>query len=175
MIGGLRVMKGHHVLIEAAAPLAARADQLRVVLVGRGSTEASIRSALHRHGLETLVTLTGFIDDLPPLMASLDIALYVPLESEGMSRVVFEYLAVGCPLIAARVGVVPEILTDREHALLVPAGEATALRAALAELVGDAGLRRRLATAGRALVEARYAGGRVAETLEGQYERLAAA
>lgn len=175
MIGGLRVMKGHHVVIEAAGPLTARDDRLRLAFVGRGSMEASIRAALQRHALDARVTLTGFIDDLPPVMAALDVALYVPLESEGMSRVLFEYLAAGCPLIAARVGVVPEILNDREHALLVPAGDAAALRMALAEMLGDVVLRQRLATSGRTLVEERYTGARLAEALERQYVRLAAA
>ncbi len=175
VIGGLRVMKGHHVLIEAVAPLAARDDRLRVVLVGRGSMEGSIRAALRQHGLETPVTLAGFIEDIPPVMAALDGALYVPLESEGMSRVVFEYLASGCPLIAARVGVVPEVLVDRQHALLVPGGDPAALRAALAEMLGDVALRRRLGAGGRALVEERYAGSRVAGALERQYARLIAA
>jgi glycosyltransferase involved in cell wall biosynthesis len=137
--------------------------------------EASIRAALRRHALDAQVTLTGFIDDLPPVMAALDVALYVPLESEGMSRVVFEYLAAGCPLIAARVGVVPEILNDREHALLVPGGDAAALRMALAEMLGDVVLRQRLSTSGRTLVEERYTGARLAEALERQYVRLAAA
>ena len=175
VIAGLRVMKGHHVLIEAAVPLAARNDRLRVVLVGRGSMEASIREALRHHGLEAHVTLAGFVENLPAVLAALDVALYIPLESEGMSRVVFEYLASGCPLIAARVGVVPEVLVDREHALLVPGGDAEALSAALAEMLGDVALRRRLGIAGRALIEERYAGSRVAEALERQYVRLAAA
>jgi len=175
VIGGLRVMKGHHVLIEAAAPLAARNDRLRMVFVGRGSMETSIRAALKHHRLDASVTLAGFIEDLPAVMTALDVALYVPVESEGMSRVVFEYLASGCPLIAARVGVVPEVLSDREHALLVPGGDPAALSTALAEMLGDVALRRRLGTAGRALVEERYAGSRVAAALERQYDCLAAA
>jgi glycosyltransferase involved in cell wall biosynthesis len=90
-----------------------------------------------------------------------------------MSRVVFEYLAAGCALIAARVGVVPEILGHREHALLVPAGDAEALGDAMAELGRDAPLRRRLGAAGRALVVERYSGARLAESLERHYARLA--
>jgi glycosyltransferase involved in cell wall biosynthesis len=67
------------------------------------------------------------------------------------------------------------VLADREHALLVPGGDAEALNAALAEMLGDGALRRRLGIAGRALIEERYAGSRVAEALERHYVRLAAA
>jgi glycosyltransferase involved in cell wall biosynthesis len=57
-----------------------------------------------------------------------------------MSRVLFECLASGCALVASRVGVVPEILVDEEHALLVPAGDAAALAAAIRRVIDDPAL-----------------------------------
>jgi glycosyltransferase involved in cell wall biosynthesis len=118
------------------------------------------------------VRIAGFVDDLPGAMAALDVALYVPLESDGMSRVVFEYLAAARPLIASRTGVVPEVLVDGEHAVLVPAGDPDALAAALARALGGAALRARLGEAGRRLVMERLSGARIAEALEGHYRRL---
>jgi glycosyltransferase involved in cell wall biosynthesis len=107
-------------------------------------------------------------------MAALDIGLYVPLESDGMSRVLFEYLAAGRPVIAARTGVVPEVLTDGKQALLVPAGDASALAAAVTRLLDDAELAARLGKAGRRRLVEHYSGARVAEALEAHYSRLAA-
>jgi len=92
-----------------------------------------------------------------------------------MSRVIFEYLAAGRPLIASRVGVVPEVLTDGEHAALVPAGDAGILAEVLARLVGDPAAGARLGEAGRRLVAQRYSGAQVAAALEGLYARLVAA
>ncbi len=69
-------------------------------------------------------------------MAALDIALYSAIESDGMSRVLFEYLAAGKPVIASRVGVVPEVLEDGKTALLVPAGDAGALARATGPVAG---------------------------------------
>jgi glycosyltransferase involved in cell wall biosynthesis len=109
-------------VIESVAGLGPASERLRVAFVGTGSREAAIRAAVARRGLSERVVLVGFADDVPSVLASLDVALYVPLESEGMSRVMFESLAAGRPLIAARVGLVPEILRDREHALLVAGG-----------------------------------------------------
>jgi len=91
-----------------------------------------------------------------------------------MSRVLFEYLAAGRPLIASRTGVVPEALADGVHALLVPAGDTTALADALARLLGNAALRGRLGKAARALALERYSGARLAEGLEAHYARLVA-
>jgi len=172
MIGGLRVMKGHRVVIEAAARLG-DAWPLRFVFVGQGAHEAAVRGMVSRAGLDDRVTLAGFVDDLPAAMAALDVALYVPMESDGMSRVVWEYLAAGLPLIAARVGAAAESLADGEHALLVHAGDAADLGRALARLAADAALRRRLGAGGRALLLERHSGARLAAALEERYARLA--
>jgi L-malate glycosyltransferase len=175
MVSGLRVMKGHRVVVDAVRRLAAAGVKLHVTFVGQGSTESQVRDAICRAGLGESITITGFVADLPAVMRSIDVGLYVPLESDGMSRVVFEYLASGTPLVASRVGVVPEVLVDGQHAALVPAGDAPALAGAIGRLVADADLRARYARAGRGLVEARYSGARVAETLEHHYEALAPA
>jgi glycosyltransferase involved in cell wall biosynthesis len=175
MIAGLRVMKGHEIVVEAAARLAARGSRPHFVFIGRGPMERAVRAAIERAGLGSSFTFAGFVDDLPAALAALDVVLYTPLESDGMSRVIFEYLAAGRPLIAARVGVVPEVLTDGEHAALVPAGDAQPLAEALARLVGDPAAASRLGAGGRSLVEARYSGARVAAALEARYQSLVAA
>jgi glycosyltransferase involved in cell wall biosynthesis len=173
VVGGLRAMKGHRVLIEAASRLESERLPLRFAVVGRGNQEAPLREALRRARLEGRFTLAGFAADLPAVLGALDVALYIPFESEGMSRVVWEYLAAGRPMIASRVGAVAEALADGEHALLVHAGDPDALAGALRRLAHDAVLRRRLGEAGRRLIETRYSGARVAATLEEHYRRLA--
>lgn len=175
MIAGLRVMKGHEVVIEAAARLVARGVRAHFVFVGHGRRKQAIRDKIERAGLAPEFSIGGFVDDLPAALAALDIALYVPLESDGMSRVVFEYLAAGRPLIASRVGVVTEVLRDGEHAALVPAGDAEALADALARLIGDPAEGARLGESGRRLVGQRYSGARVAQALEERYASLVAA
>jgi glycosyltransferase involved in cell wall biosynthesis len=172
MVAGLRVMKGHAVAVEAAARLDARGLASHLVFVGQGRWEDRIRGLVKARGMDDRVTLTGFAADVPATMAALDVVLYVPIESDGMSRVVFEYLAAGRPLVAARTGVVPEVLHDGDDAVLVPAGEPAPLADAIARLVSDAPLRARLGAAGRRLVEKHYSGARLAERLEGLYAGL---
>jgi glycosyltransferase involved in cell wall biosynthesis len=175
MIAGLRVMKGHEVVVEAAARLAARGVRPHFVFIGRGPMEGAVRDAIACAGLGPQFTFAGFVDDLPAALAALDVVLYTPLDSDGMSRVIFEYLAAGRPLIAARVGVVPEVLTDGEHAALVPAGDVPALADALARLAGDPAGAARLGDGGRRLVDARYSGACVAAALEARYASLVSA
>jgi glycosyltransferase involved in cell wall biosynthesis len=174
LVSGLRVMKGHRVVVEAAARLAREGVRPRLVFVGRGPLEATVREAIARAGLERQVTIAGFAPDLPAVMATLDLALYVPLESDGMSRVVFEYLAAGRAIVASRVGVVAEVLVDGEHAALVPAGDAGALAATLAALLDDPARRARLGEAGRRLLVERFSGACLAAALETHYTGLAA-
>jgi glycosyltransferase involved in cell wall biosynthesis len=174
LVGGLRAMKGHETVVAAAARLAAAGHAFHLVFIGQGPRAQQVHGLVEAAGLKDRVSLVGFLDDLPVMMAALDIGLYAPLESEGMSRVLWEYLASAVPVVATRVGVVPEALVDGVHALLVPAGEPAALAAAMERLLGDAALRRRLGAAGRDLVHERFSGARLAERLTALYLSLVA-
>lgn len=169
LVSGLRVMKGHEVAVHAASLLAQDGVRPHFLFIGKGRREERIRELIRAEGLEDQVTLVGFVPDVPRAIAALDVALYVPLESDGMSRVVFECLALGRPLVASRVGVVPEILVDGRDALLVPAGDPELLRAAIKRLVVDPVLRTSLGLAGRRLVMVHYSGARVAARVANLY------
>src|SRR5215470_3055449 len=173
LVSGFRVMKGHQVAIEAVARLAAAGHRFHVVLIGQGPLGERVQSLVEAASLESRVSILGFVEDLPAIMSALDVALYPALESDGMSRVLFEYLAAGAPVVASRVGVVPEILEDGETALLVPAGEPERLADAIARLLKDAALRRRLGVAGVDLVRTRFSGARLAKHLSALYLSLA--
>jgi len=173
LVSGLRVMKGHQIVIDAVGRLAAsHALTPRVVFVGHGAYEPAVLEAVRRAGLEDRVKVAGFAPDLPAVMAALDVALYVPLESDGMSRVLFEYLAAGRPLIAARTGVVPEALVDGVHALLVPAGDAAALAKALEALIEDERRRHTLGRAAQARARERFSAEVIVPCYEALYRRL---
>ena len=174
LVGGFRVMKGHETVVAAAARLAAAGHPFHLVFVGQGSLMPHVRGLVEAAGLAGRVSTVGFLDDLPAMMAALDIGLYVPLESDGMSRVLWEYLASAVPVVATRVGVVPEVLEDGASALLVPAGEPAALATAVERLLGDAALRKRLGAAGEDLVRERFSGARLAEQLTTLYLSLVA-
>lgn len=173
LVGGFRVMKGHETVVAAAARLAATDLPFHLVFIGQGPFAERVRGLVHAAGLADRVTLVGFVDELPMVMAALDVALYAALESDGMSRVLWEYLAAAVPVVATRVGVVPEVLENDVNALLVPPGEPVPLAAAIERLLRDAALRRRLGTAGAALVRERFSGARLAERLTALYLSLA--
>ena len=173
IVSGFRVMKGHEVAIEAAEQLASAGRRFHLVFVGTGALEARIRGAIVAAGLERSISLVGFVSDVPSAIAALDVALYPALESDGMSRVLFEYLAMAKPVVASRVGVVPEVLEDGRTALVVPAGEPGQLAAAIGRVLDDGNLGRAMGAAARALVDERLSGAALAEGLATYYHHLA--
>jgi glycosyltransferase involved in cell wall biosynthesis len=154
---------------------APRGRRFHMVFIGAGALEARIRLAIADAGVEDRVSMAGFVADLPGAIAACDVALYAAFESEGMSRVLFEYLAMGVPVVATRVGVVPEVLEDGRTALLVPAQEPGPLTTAIERLLEDAALRARLGREAGALARERLSGAHVAGALAVHYARLAPA
>jgi glycosyltransferase involved in cell wall biosynthesis len=99
-------------------------------------------------------------------------ASVLPSAWENFPHTVVEALAVGCPVIATAVGGVPEVVVDGENGLLVSAGDAQALAAAIARFFSDDGLRERLAGAAARSV-AGYSEEAVFATIEAELEKAA--
>jgi glycosyltransferase involved in cell wall biosynthesis len=171
VVAGFRFMKAHDVLIEALSRLVGAGRSVRCVLAGRGPEEGRVRRAVAAAGLTGRVTITGLLDDLPGAMAAIDVAVYAPAYSDGMSRVLFEYLAAGRPVVAARVGVVPEILEDGRTAILVPAEDPDALAQGITRLLDAPDLAGRIGLAGQDLVRRELSGAHVARRLLELYAR----
>jgi glycosyltransferase involved in cell wall biosynthesis len=174
LASGFRVMKGHAVVLDAAEQLAGSGRPFHLVFVGQGPFEPLMRERASRAGLSDRVSFVGFADDPARWVGAFDIALYPPLESDGMSRTLFEYLASGRAVIASRVGAAAEVMRDGETALLVPGGDAPELARALGRLLDDPALRQRLGQAAGAVARERFTAARVAERLLEHYRELAA-
>ena len=173
LLSGFRVMKGHATVVDAAERLAGAGRPFHVAFVGRGPFEAAIRERTERAGLTKRISFLGFVEDPARLVGGFDIALYPPLESDGMSRALFEYMASGRAVIASRVGAAAEVLEDGVTALLVPGGDAPELARALERLLVDPRLCESLGRRAAALAHERYTGARVAEQLIERYRSLA--
>jgi glycosyltransferase involved in cell wall biosynthesis len=139
--------KGHLVLVAALARLADLGWRLRCVgsLTRDAAAAAALRRSIDETGLADRVTLVG---ECPPAALAAEYraadCFVLPSFHEGYGMVFAEALAHGLPVVAARAGAVPEIVSERAG-LLVPPGDVAALAAALRRLVLDGDLRRRLA------------------------------
>jgi glycosyltransferase involved in cell wall biosynthesis len=140
-VGRLAAPKDFVTLVRALGRL--EPGSFRALIVGDGPDRASVEVEIDRLGLRDAVTLLGERQDVPALLAESDVFVLSSL-SEGMPISILEAMAAGLPLVASRVGGVPELVVDGETGLLVPPGDPEALAEALARIVAEPGLRRRL-------------------------------
>jgi len=132
----LHSVKGPDTLLDAWAAL-----PYRLLVVGGGELEAQLRHRVQKEGL-VQVTMVGEVDPqtLPNYYALADVQIHhTHYEAFGMS--VVEGMASGLPIIATRVGALPDLIRDGETGLLVPPGDAAALADAVRQLARDEALR----------------------------------
>jgi glycosyltransferase involved in cell wall biosynthesis len=119
-VGNLNAVKSQEFLVSAMALLAPRHPMLRLYLIGDGPRKGSLQELIVRKHLQEQVILVGSIanEDLGPWFSAADLTCLVSMR-EGWPNVVTESLACGTPVVATRVGGVPEIISSPEMGLFV--------------------------------------------------------
>jgi glycosyltransferase involved in cell wall biosynthesis len=144
----LRPEKAVEVLVEAAALLRSRQPELRVLVAGDGPERGRLESLIEELGLVDSVLLLGTRRDVPDLLVAADVAVCCS-DFEGTPLSVMEYMGAGKPVVATRVGGLPEVVQDGVQGVHVEARDPVGLADALARLLEDEPLRRRLGDAAR--------------------------
>lgn len=138
--------KGQRVLLDAARLVALRDPGIRFLLVGDGRDEYALRALAA--DLPN-VRFAGRVDNVADYYAAMDVFAY-PSRYEALGSAILEAMSFGVPVVASRVGGIPEIVRDAVDGFLVPVNDPHALAARILELAGDAALRRRLGVEARA-------------------------
>ena len=142
-VANLRPEKGYDVLLDAAKIIADRDLPIRIAAVGRGPLRDPLRARHAELGLGDRFQFLGQRDDVLQLLAGAD-AFVLASRHEGLPVALMEATSVGLPIVASRVGGIPQVLEDGVDALLVPPGEPDFLAQAMKRLASDAELRDRL-------------------------------
>jgi N-acetyl-alpha-D-glucosaminyl L-malate synthase BshA len=150
---------------------AGRAARLR--LVGDGPEHARALTLARELGVAADVDAVGERDDLPALLADAA-AFLLPSENESFGLAALEALACGVPVVASRVGGVPEVVRDGEVGFLHDVGDVAAMAASTARLLDDPALRARLGRAARAHAEAHFRVEPAVDRYEAVYARVLA-
>jgi glycosyltransferase involved in cell wall biosynthesis len=177
VIGALTVLrpeKGLDLLVEAAARLRLDFPELRVLIAGAGREEQRLRRLIAERGMEQTVLLLGFRPVVADVLAALDVAIHASYR-EGSPLAVLESMAAGKAIVATRVGGVPALVHDEEHALLVSPRDPTALASAVTRLLQDDQLRDRLGQNARRRQEEAFDIQATVAAVEDLYEQLFAA
>lgn len=170
IVARLVPIKAHEVFLDAAATVRHKLPDARFVIVGDGERRAELERRVQRLGLTDSVEFLGWRRDMREVYADLDVVALTS-RNEGSPVALIEALACARPVVATRVGGVPEVVLDGETGLLVPAQASAALAEAIVRLLRDRPLAERLGAAGRRHVYPRYDSTRLVDDMRRLYLR----
>ena len=160
--------KGVDVLLDACG----RVDgQVHVDVYGAGSEQAALERQVEELGIDA--EFHGFVDDLRSRLRAADV-FALPSRGDNVPVSVLEAMAEGVPVVATRVGGIPELVADGESGILVEPDDAAGLAAALGRLAADDALRSRLGEGGHTRVQQQFDPADAARRVVAVYEELLA-
>lgn len=141
--------KGQEFIVDVARAVEVSHPNLHFVLVGGGADEAMLKEAAA--GLGNL-TFVGFVENVGDYLAAFDLFV-LPSRKEGIGSILLDAMEHRLPIVASRVGGVPEIVRDGENGILIEPERPDQLKAQILRLAQDPELRRRLGDAGHAIAQ----------------------
>jgi glycosyltransferase involved in cell wall biosynthesis len=154
-VGRLSEEKGFDLLVRAADRLLREGLDLELWVVGTGDQRPALERMIADLGRGDRVRLLGYRADTVDLYHAMDVFALSSLR-EGLPNVLLEAMALEVPVLATRVAGVPRLVRDGADGILIEPGSEAELVDGLRLLLADAGLRARLAAAGRRVIEERY-------------------
>jgi len=151
-----RGSKGHALLLQAFAMVREKRPTAGLLLVGDGIRRAWVEQLAREANLADAVVFTGFRPDVPALLGTMDCFAQASTRTEGVPQALLQAFAAGVPVVASRIGGIPEVVIDGLTGLLVPSESAEALAAGIARVLDDPETAAQRARAARALVETRH-------------------
>jgi glycosyltransferase involved in cell wall biosynthesis len=171
-VGRLSPEKGPTVFVRAALLLHSRVPEVHFVMVGDGPLEPELRALAERFGLAGRLHFAGLRRDMAAVYSELDVVVSSS-NSEAMPLALMEAMACGLPIVATRVGGVPDLVEHGETGWLVGPGEFDDIAGRCAALADDAALRRRMGERARQRVVERFDLGECVRRMDQLITRLA--
>jgi len=166
--------KGVHLIVEAIAALKGDGNHAALVVVGDGPARAALERAVTQAGLSERVRFVGYQADVAPFYGLMDLFV-LPSRHESFGLVFVEAMHRAIPVVATRVGGIPDVVLDGETGLLVARDDAQALRRAIGALLSDRERRRAMGEAGQARARRAFSAERYARDVATLYQSLCAA
>lgn len=170
-VGRFEEVKGPDLAVEILHHVLRRHPGSKALMVGDGEMKASLRQRVRDLGLEGRILFPGWREDIPHLMAAMDVFL-LSSRNEGQGRVLVEAMAVGLPVVAMRSGGVSEVVVQGETGLLVEPGDIPAASETLLTLLEDPVQRETLGKHGQERALERYSVDEMIRRLEILYSGL---
>jgi glycosyltransferase involved in cell wall biosynthesis len=167
-VGRFVAIKDLATLVHAFARVARKRPDAVLLLVGDGPVRPEIESLVASLGLQKHVHVPGWIEDLAPLYATMDICALSSL-NEGTPVALIEAMAAAKPVVATRVGGVADVVEDERTGLLASPGDPDALANRIVRLADDSAERARMGAAGRQAVVGRFSTARLVDDIDRLY------
>lgn len=171
IIGRLAPIKNHRLFLEMAALLAEEFPTARFAVVGDGLLRPELERYATELGLNGRVLFLGWRRDLPRIYADLDV-LVISSKNEGTPVSAIEAMASGVPVVATRVGGIPDLIEDQKTGILVEPEDPSALADAVISLLRNPPMARRMGQAAQAHVLEKYTVERLLDDTEKLYREL---
>lgn len=134
--GGLVEQKGHEYLIQAAPQIVKKYPNVYFLFLGDGPRRSKLESGIAELGLKSHFVFAGMVDDVAALLSACDLMIHPSIE-EPFGIAILEGMRAGLPIIASRVGGIPEVIRENETGLLVEPKNPDAIAAAVISLTGQ--------------------------------------
>jgi len=171
MAGRLEPVKGSIFFIEAAARIAKKFPGARFVVVGEGSLRPAMQKRAVELGLAGKVIFTGWIQDMCEIMPALDV-MVMPSLNEAVGMVLIEAQAQGIPIVATKVGGIPEVVINNKTGVLVPPSDPAGIAEAVCGLLADKPKRLEMGSAGKMWVYDKFSAKAMADKTSALYMEL---
>ena len=173
IVGRIFPIKNHGLFLDAAARVSARERNARFIVVGDGVLRPTLENQARELGIGDKVLFTGWRRDLPRICVDLDV-LVVSSDNEGTPVSAIEAMAARCPVVATRVGGLPDLIDDHKAGRLVPPRNADALASAVLDLLQSPHTARELGRNAQESVRQRFAVQRLLGDMDHLYRQLLA-
>jgi len=170
-VGSFTRTKNFQALLRAAKSLVKQHSGIQFVIVGDGELRQEMKKMVNDMGLDRIVILPGFRNDIAKVLKTFDIFASTST-SEGFGLALAEAMACGLPCIAFDVGALSELVADGETGLLVRAGHDDLFTDALDVLISDSNLRCSMGQAGRTRIREKYSMELMVQRYGELYERI---
>ncbi|MDO8281050.1 MAG: glycosyltransferase family 4 protein [Thermodesulfovibrionia bacterium] len=172
IIGVLRNWKGHTYLLDALPALLNKIKDLHLYIVGDGPQAGNLKKKVRAMGMEGNVFFLGHREDIPEIMASLDIVVHPSYESEGVPQSILQAMAMHKPVIASDVGAISEAVINNHTGILLKPRDPALITDSILRLYSDPQLRASMGREAGILVEKRFSIDAMADKVERLYRGL---
>ncbi len=155
-IAFLRNNKGLEDFVEAARQILRRMPEVRFLIVGSGKLADTLTVKIQKFGLTKKMILTGFREDIPQVLALMDVFVLPSTKAESIPQALIQALAMQRAVVTTSVGGIPEVIQDGKNGFLVSPGDCQGLTEKITLLLEDVTLQQTFGLAGRKIVLERF-------------------